>query len=106
METILEKVTFILNCTKRNEQTNKMEYPSEFVLLFLKGDPDLDVIENKARKVIDLFNEAEAKGDIEFLNRDFETDIWNLIEWVSNSPPNDIYEYRTVIYSVLIFFAK
>lgn len=78
METILEKVTFVLQTTKK--VNNKFVYDPKFVNLFLGGDPDLDVIENKARKFIDLFNEAEAKGDIEFLNRDFETDIWNLVE--------------------------
>ena len=78
METILEKVIFVLENTKRNEK-NQMEYPTVFVGLFLSGDPDLEIIEKKSRKVIDLFNEAEEKGDSDFLNRDFETDIWNQI---------------------------
>lgn len=78
METILEKVIFVLENTKRNEK-NQMEYPTVFVGLFLSGDPDLETIEKKSRKVIDLFNEAEEKGDTDFLNRDFETDIWNQI---------------------------
>ena len=77
METILEKVTFVLQNSKK--VNNKFVYNSEFVKLFLCGDPDFDLVEEKSKKVIDLFNEAVEKGDTDFMNRDFETDIWNLI---------------------------
>jgi hypothetical protein len=77
METIFEKVTFVLQNSKK--VNNKFVYNPEFVKLFLGGDPDLNIIEEKSKKVIDLFNEALEKGDTDFMNRDFETDIWNLI---------------------------
>lgn len=76
--TILEKVVFVLENTKKNEK-NQMFYPSDFVNLFFKGDPDLEIVEKKSTKVIDLFNEAILSNDVDFLNRDFETDVWNLI---------------------------
>ena len=78
METILEKVTFVLQTSKK--VNNKFIYNSEVVKLFLGGDPDLAQVEEKSKKAIDLFNEALERGDIDFMNRDFETDIWNQIK--------------------------
>jgi hypothetical protein len=77
MKTILEKVSFVLEHSKK--VNNKFVYNQEFVKLFLGGDPDFDIVEEKSKKVIDLFNEALEKGDTDFMNRDFETDIWNFI---------------------------
>jgi hypothetical protein len=77
METLLEKVTFVIQNSKK--VNNKFVYNSEFVKNFLIGDPDIDIVEEKSKKVIDLFNEALEKGDTDFMNRDFETDIWNFI---------------------------
>jgi hypothetical protein len=73
--TLLEKVLKVIQTSVRDDN-NKLMIPDEFVELCFKGDPDVTQIREKAQKAIDLANEAEEKNDIEFLNRDFETDIW------------------------------
>jgi len=78
METILEKVTFVLQTSKK--VNDKFVYNSEFVKLVFGGDPDFTQVEEKSKRIIDLFNEALEKGDTDFMNRDFETDIWNYIK--------------------------
>ena len=75
--TLLEKVTSVLQNSKK--VNNKFVYNTEFVKLFLIDESDIDIVEEKSKKAIDLFNEALEKGDTDFMNRDFETDIWNLI---------------------------
>lgn len=75
METILEKVTLALQYSKIDEN-NKTVYPSEFIESFFSEDPELETIREKTKKVIDLYNDAVENQDTDFLNRDFETDIW------------------------------
>ena len=74
METV-EKVKLVLQSTVRDDY-NRLMIPDEFVELFFRGDPEVKVIREKAQKAVDMVNEAEEKNDIEFLHRDFETDVY------------------------------
>ena len=75
METLIQKVVKVIRSTKRNSD-NKIYIPSLCVETLFSDDPDIEIIREKAEKVIKLSNEAEERNDRKFLNRDFETDIW------------------------------
>ena len=75
METLIEKVTKVIHSTKRNHD-NEVCIPDNYIETLFHGDPDISFIREKSEKVIRLINEAEKNNDMEFLKRDFETDIW------------------------------
>jgi hypothetical protein len=78
MDTLIEKVKFCFKHVIRNTE-NKLSIPVDFIELFYYDDPELGIILEKVRKTVDLTNDAEERNDDDFLNRDFETDIWFII---------------------------
>ena len=76
METV-EKVRKVLNSAIGNDNNKLYILPLLFEdMMFGEEESVILEVKEKAQKAIDMVNEAEEKNDIEFLHRDFETDVY------------------------------
>lgn len=75
---IIDKVKDMVDSAIRND-FNQLSIPPKLIEMFYGDDPDFKEIKRKTNKLIKLINEAESKGDTEFLLRDFETDVWFIL---------------------------
>lgn len=76
--TLLEKFKISIYNVSENEDGT---FSDDGVMYHhFKNDPDLPLIEKKVENFLKLMNESNKNGKFqEFLDRNFETDIWFLI---------------------------
>lgn len=76
---LIEKIKTVLQVVVRDDN-NKLSIPDGYVLWYFGEDPDVTVIEEKAEKIVRLINDAELRNDVEYLNRDLDEEINNLLD--------------------------
>jgi hypothetical protein len=76
---LIEKIKTVLQVAVRDDN-NKLSIPDGYVFWYFSEDPDAPVIKEKSEKIVHLINEAEQRNDVEYLNRDLDEVINNLLD--------------------------
>lgn len=76
METI-EKVRKVLNSAIRDDNNKLYILPLLFEdMMFGEEESVIREVKEKAQKLVDMVNVAEENNDIEFLHKDYETEVY------------------------------
>jgi hypothetical protein len=80
MKILKEKVIFIVNSLKYDEQDKSFNYSNRILFDSFENDNDFQLIKSKMNNLIFKLNSFENKEELnEYLNKDFETEIWENI---------------------------
>ena len=78
MKNVQEKVNLILSTLKYDDQDNTFDYSNRLLLETFKSDVDFDIIKSKMNNLVNKLNSFENEKELyQYLNKDFESEIWN-----------------------------
>ena len=77
---LVEKVEFVASTMEIEEGQTNFTYFTEGLYGVFKNDSDLPIIEEKMNNLVNLMTVMQKEGKLdELLEKDFETEIWQLI---------------------------
>ena len=80
MNNLQDKVNLIVSTLRYDDKDNTFDYSNRLLLEKFKNDNDFEIIKNKINNLVKKLNSFKNEKSLnEYLNRDFETDIWNEI---------------------------